>query len=273
MPAKRDSLIEIKGAMLPVLSVILRSLDPEQLQNEARRMFGEEAFFDGDLAALDLGHVDGANPDWPLLSRIFADHGLRIIGTRGGSAGLVASASAAGLPPLAVAEPPARSAIPTLPASSVEAPPPVEIAARPGETATPAPAPTIPAEPPPAPAPSRTNTIIIDRPLRSGQQVYARGGDVIVLAVVNTGAEVIADGNIHIYAPLRGRALAGAGGDTRARIFTARMEAELVSIAGLYRTFDDGVPAQLLGKPAQVRLVEESAGGTPRLVVEPLVIG
>jgi septum site-determining protein MinC len=84
--------------------------------------------------------------------------------------------------------------------------------------------------------------------------VYARGSDLVVLAVVSFGAEVIADGNIHVYAPLRGRAIAGASGNTEARIFAACMEAQLVSIAGLYRSGDGAVPAELRGKPAQVRL-------------------
>jgi hypothetical protein len=72
------------------------------------------------------------------------------------------------------------------------------------------------------------------------------------------GAEVIADGHIHIYAPLHGRALAGASGDTDARIFCTRFDAQLVSVAGLYRTFDSGVPAELAGKAVQVRLAEKS---------------
>ena len=74
----------------------------------------------------------------------------------------------------------------------------------------------------------------------------------------NPGAEVIADGSIHAYAPLRGRALAGAAGNTNARIFSVAMEAELVSIAGVYRTFDEGWPQALAGKPAQVRLKSDN---------------
>ncbi len=85
--------------------------------------------------------------------------------------------------------------------------------------------------------------MVIDTPVRGGQRIYARGTDLIITAVVNNGAEVIADGNIHIYAPLRGRALAGASGNTAARIFTMSLEAELVSIAGIYRTFEHGYPA------------------------------
>ncbi len=99
-------------------------------------------------------------------------------------------------------------------------------------------------------------TLVIDKPLRSGQQVYAHG-DVVILDVVSYGAEVIAEGNIHIYAPLRGRALAGVKGNTGARIFSTCMEPELISIAGIYRTAEQTLPADVLGKTAQVRLAEE----------------
>ena len=97
---------------------------------------------------------------------------------------------------------------------------------------------------------------IIEQPVRSGQQIYAQGGDLIVLAQVNAGAEVIADGNIHIYAPLRGRALAGVLGDTSARIIAQSMEAELVSIAGHYQIFEEQPSADVFGKPAQAFLKE-----------------
>ena len=104
--------------------------------------------------------------------------------------------------------------------------------------------------------PAARRTEIVDKPLRSGQRIYARGCDLVVLAMVSAGAEVIADGNIHIYAPLRGRALAGASGDTKARIFTTCFEAELVSIAGVYRTFEHSASSELLRRPAHVRLEE-----------------
>jgi septum site-determining protein MinC len=107
-------------------------------------------------------------------------------------------------------------------------------------------------------------TVVIDRPLRSGQQVYARGADLVVMAAVSFGAEVIADGNIHVYAPLRGRAIAGASGNTSARIFSTCMEPALVSIAGIYRPIDNDLPPGVQGKPAQVRLDGE------RLLIEPL---
>ncbi|HAY27898.1 MAG TPA: septum site-determining protein MinC, partial [Candidatus Accumulibacter sp.] len=130
-------------------------------------------------------------------------------------------------------------------------------------------APAAPAAPS-APAAARAPTLFVKRPLRSGQQVYARGGDLVVLGAVNAGAEVIADGNIHIYAPLHGRALAGASGATEARIFCTRFDAELVSVAGLYRTFDGGVPHKLAGRPVQVRLSESADSDANQLIVEAL---
>jgi septum site-determining protein MinC len=98
--------------------------------------------------------------------------------------------------------------------------------------------------------------MIIDAPVRTGSRIHARGRDLIVMATVNSGAEVIADGNIHVYAPLRGRALAGAAGDTGARIFTLGMEAELVAIAGIYRTFEE-FPKAIAKKAAMVKLSGE----------------
>jgi septum site-determining protein MinC len=97
--------------------------------------------------------------------------------------------------------------------------------------------------------------MIVDTPVRAGQRIYARGTDLIVTAVVNNGAEIIADGSIHVYAPLHGRALAGASGNAGARIFALQLQPELVSIAGVYRTFDEGFPAEVARQPAQIRLV------------------
>ena len=115
-------------------------------------------------------------------------------------------------------------------------------------------------ERPAAPAP----TLVVDKPLRSGQRIYAKGGDLVVLALVNHGAEVIADGSVHVYAPLRGKAIAGARGDTSARIYTHSLEAELLSIAGIYRTTENPLPADVAGKPAQVYLDGE------KLLMQPL---
>ncbi|RFU46836.1 septum site-determining protein MinC [Paraburkholderia sp. DHOC27] len=108
-----------------------------------------------------------------------------------------------------------------------------------------------------------SQTTVIDKPLRSGQRIYAKG-DLVVLGLVSYGAEVIAEGNIHIYAPLRGRALAGVHGNHDARIFCTCLEPELISIAGIYRTTETPLPPDVLGKPVQIWLDEE------KLMIEPL---
>jgi septum site-determining protein MinC len=108
--------------------------------------------------------------------------------------------------------------------------------------------------------------MVVDRPLRSGQQIYAKGSDLVILALVNHGAEVIADGSIHVYAPLRGKAIAGATGDVNARIFTTCMEPELISIAGIYQTTDPPLPMEVRGKSAQVRLDGDT------LIIEPIKV-
>jgi len=87
--------------------------------------------------------------------------------------------------------------------------------------------------------------------------------------MVNPGAEVIADGHIHVYAPLRGKAMAGARGDVNARIFAQSLEAELLSIAGVYRTSEVALPAQVFGKAAQVRLHSSEQGD--KLILEPIL--
>lgn len=104
------------------------------------------------------------------------------------------------------------------------------------------------------PAPS---TRYINRPVRSGQQVYARGGDLVILGAVGAGAEVLADGCVHVYGALNGRAGAGVQGDETARIFCQQFNAELVSIAGCYRVGDE-LPDGQRGRPAQVRLEDAS---------------
>jgi septum site-determining protein MinC len=114
------------------------------------------------------------------------------------------------------------------------------------------------------PVAAESKTVYVDRPLRSGQQVYAKGADLVVLAAVNHGAEVIADGSIHVYAPLRGKAIAGARGNAQARIFAQQLEAELIAIAGIYRTSENPLPDNVRGKAAQVRLDGE------KLIMEPL---
>ena len=136
-------------------------------------------------------------------------------------------------------------------------------------TPAPAPEPVVAAPIAPVPAPLEASKVHVG-PVRSGQQIYAAGTSLVVLGSVSPGAEVIADGSIHVYAPLRGRALAGASGQTDARIFTTRFEAELVSIAGIYRTFASGVPDGLGGRPVHVQLAPDADGKRNRLTLAAL---
>lgn len=109
----------------------------------------------------------------------------------------------------------------------------------------------------------RRSTRVITEPVRSGQQIYAEDADLVVLSAVSPGAEVIADGCVHVYGPLRGRALAGARGDETARVFARRFEAELVAIAGVY-TVAEQIKQAKSGEATQVLLQNG------KLVIEPL---
>lgn len=265
-PNKRTSLIEFKGTTLPVVSVTLHSLQPGALAGAATDLFGDEAFFDRDAAILELDRIDAALEaeaveavDWVSLCTMFSQHGLRVVGVRGGSDALHESAASAGLPSFAAFKRSSRGTEKSAPAVAVPDQPVPKAVVVPEA-----------ASEPQVVQPAASTTLVIDRPLRSGQQIYARGGDLVVLAAVNAGAEVIADGSIHIYAPLRGRALAGASGATNARIFTTRFEPELVSIAGVYRTFESGIPDQLASQSVQVQLADNKSGTSNRLSIEAL---
>ena len=121
-------------------------------------------------------------------------------------------------------------------------------AAAPAQSAAPAPR--------PAEAVAGTKSLVITEPVRSGKQIYARGGDLIILRSVSAGAEVLADGHIHVYGALRGRAIAGATGDAGARIFVDRLEAELLSIAGRYLVREN-IAAEHVGQRAQIVLQDQ----------------
>lgn len=236
---------ELKSASLPVVALLLRTTDTYAVRQAlAERFVNEPDFFDNDPVLIDLSAVreDPAAIDFTGL--IGTLRGLKTIpvAVRGGSAVQTEFARAAGLS-VAPEAAPARAAAPAAP--SVE----IREVVREVEVVREAPA---------------ARTVLIDKPLRSGQQVYARGADLIVTTAVNFGAEVIADGNVHVYAPLRGRAIAGARGDVQARIFTQCLEAQLLSVAGIYRTGETDFPKEVASRPAQIRLEGE------RLVIEPL---
>lgn len=253
----KDSLIQFKGTSLKIIQAHLRTTDPATLHTALAELTGNSPdFFDGELAVLDFSNTDNLpeSVEWEIICDLLSQSGLSAVATRGLPDALAAAATAAGLPSIG--------------ADALSKPPRSKVA----EPIAPAPTPAPVAEPEPAPvvAEPAPRTIILDKPLRSGQRYYAKGCDLIVTAMISAGAEVIADGNIHIYAPLRGRALAGASGDQQARIFTTSMEAELVSVAGIYRTFEAGVPADLARQPATICLVQE--GSEHRLNVSPLAL-
>lgn len=262
----KDSPIQFKGTTLKIIQTQLRTTDAATLHAALAELTGNSPdFFENELSVLDFSNADAetlpASVDWVQIVKLLRGSGINAIATRGLPEALAVSAAKAGLPAVNAdalgLSRPKPAAVPT----PEPQPEPV-----PAQAATPA---TAPAIIPPAAAPA-PHTVTLDKPLRSGQRFYAKGSDLIVTAMINAGAEVIADGNIHIYAPLRGRALAGASGDKTARIFTTCMEAELVSVAGLYRTFEAGVPAELARLPTSVSLAE--VNGELRLTVAPLTL-
>ena len=122
----------------------------------------------------------------------------------------------------------------------------------------------------PPPAEVAMASRLVTEPVRSGTQIYARNGDLVVTAPVSAGAELIADGHVHVYGPLRGRAIAGAKGDASARIFVQRLEAELLAIAGHYLV-SEAIAPEHLSRPVQVALVEEHLHITPGWTYGPVI--
>ncbi len=239
---------EIKSAQLPVVAMLLKTSQWDVLATDLVKQFGTNGecadFFDHDALVLDFSHLA---PDAPLqdlnpLLAALRSCRLNPVAVRGASAECVEAARAFGLAEALIDLPRARGIKETQESKHEQVP---EIIRKvPG-----------------------TSTMVVDKPLRSGQKIYARGADLVILAMVNQGAEVVADGNIHVYAPLRGKAMAGASGNTNARIFSLSFEPELISIAGIYRTSETPLASDVRGKPAQVRL---SNDGQEKLLIEAL---
>jgi len=252
LAGRAPATFEIKSANLPLVSLLLKSADLKALAGELHARFGDiPDFFDRDPLVIDLTPLQGQGEtpvDFPALMQLLSTFNVVPVAARGGSAAQMQAALGAGLAP-------ANDAV----LSRTREEPAAAPATSP---------PAVPAAASAAPA-ADGGALVVDRPLRSGQQVYARGRDLVVMAMVNPGAEVIADGHIHVYAPLRGKAIAGARGNTEARIVTLCLEPELISIAGVYRTSDVALPPEVLGKPTQIRLV---GGGDGKLVMDPIAI-
>jgi septum site-determining protein MinC len=236
--------LEIKIATVVAVAANLYDHDLDVIEAALRDMTsGDAGFFDREFAVIDVRAIAAAAQaiDWQVLINIFRKYGLNPVAVRNAPLAAQDTIVAHGLSLDNSANRP-RIAPPTVPTLS-SAPSPV---------ALPPPSPPAPLQN--APPAASGLAMLLDMPVRAGQRVYARGTDLIVTAAVNNGAELIADGSIHVYAPLRGRALAGASGNSDARIFALSMEAELVSIAGVYRTFDSGYPEGVAQRAVQIRL-------------------
>jgi septum site-determining protein MinC len=236
---------DIKSADLPLVAFQLRSTDLQQVtQALAEQLRDTPDFFEQDPALVDLDALpaDGGAIDFAALVALLRQHGLQPVAVKTARMDWLDGARQAGLVQADDAR--IRRQLPTGHGMA---------------QTTPAPAPAVA-------VPSLSEALVLDKPLRSGQQFYAKGRDLIVLAMVNPGAEVLADGNIHVYAPLRGKAIAGARGYTGARIFAQSMDPELISIAGVYRTSENPLPPEVRGQAAQVSLQIDAEGERLRIV-------
>lgn len=272
--------LDIKSTTLYAIRVVLHTDDLSRLLPALEARMAEAAgFFDDEPVVIDASLLEQPT-DWAQLVQALHEHKLPTIGVMAEDGPVLASAREAGL---------ARVSLPSLVkraqnrAEDIDqlvtlrdaAAPESAAAAEPDAAAEPVEA---EAEPDAVevvieaasnllqPEASHTAALVIQRPLRSGQKVYARNADLIVLGMVSNGAEILADGNIHVYGPLRGKAMAGARGDTESRIFTTQFQAELVAVAGIYRTMTQQLPDSIQNKPAQVRLSGE------KLLIDALAI-
>jgi septum site-determining protein MinC len=235
MTARKPTLFDLRAGAIEALQLSPRSADLDALREALDQHLGASPeFFRDEALVIDLRRLpEGQRLDVDALADWLTERGLRPLG-------LLAEAGAA-----------PSTRLPLLHGQERRA---AEAAPQPGAAAPAADAEQHGSAPPAA---SGASTVLVDRPLRSGQRVYS-AGDVIVLDAVSHGAEIIAGGNIHVYAALRGRALAGAHGDASARIFCSCLEPELVAIAGVYRTAEQPLPPQVAGKSAQVLLDGET---------------
>ena len=240
-PGEPSPAFELKAAgfTLPVIRLLDGNMEAVAEQVGAKVEQAPD-FFRNTPVVIDLsGFPEGAGEvEFPLLVGLLRGYGMIPFGVRGGTKTQNASAEAMELAILGDAYArtgrPSGSA-PNLPAAAGSGTaPPVNAAPDSLRRATP-------------------TFTLITRPVRSGQRIYAAGGDLSVVAPVSSGAELMADGNIHVYGPLRGRALAGMKGNSDARIFCQDLQAELVSVAGHYRV-SENIPADLRGMPVQVYL-------------------
>jgi len=229
--------LDIKSANLYALRAVLREADPAALREAlAHHMARAGSLFEDEPVVIDASFLPDDTPlDWADLVQALRAHKLPPIGAVATDAQR-ADALAAGLTPLelSTASAPVRAKATKTQTTGAAKP---EVA----QTAT--------AEP--------AQNLLITRPLRSGQRIYARGGDLTIVGMVSPGAEILADGNIHVYGPLRGKAMAGARGNNNARIFSTQFDPELVAIAGIYQVVEQKLDATLANRPVQVWLADD----------------
>lgn len=230
-PQSQRNPIEIKISTVVAIAVILHDANLAVLAAALKKLTANSSdYYSQECAVIDVADIDCAGLDWAALISLFKSSGFHPVAVRHAPEECEEQIAQLGL---------------SVDLSSSSEKIAEKIVAQPAEVK-----PTVK----PVVVSSSLPPMVIDTPVRGGQRIYARGTDLIITAVVNSGAEIIADGNIHIYAPLRGRALAGASGNTAARIFTMSLEAELVSIAGIYRTFENGYPSLTSHAPIQIKL-------------------
>lgn len=245
--------LDFKSATLYAVRLVLHSADPQRLEESlAQRMKDAGGFFENEPVVIDASRLEEETLDWPRLLAALQSYNLPAIGVVAEGVNLEA-ARAAGLVPVDLSTTTTRAAPAAAQPAAIEPP---EAQPAPVSAQSPA-AVELAAEAAATPAPA-TPAMIVNRPLRSGQRIYARNTDLVVIGMVSQGAEVIADGNVHVYGPLRGKAMAGARGDTSARIFTTQLDPELLAVAGVYRVVEDKLDAQVHGKPALVSLQGET---------------
>ena len=268
-PDSAPASFELKSSSLALESLLLKTADWQLLAQDLERQFGplgeSPDFFDFDGLIVDVSQVpaDQTVGDLATLNQLLQRFKLLPVALRGGSADLLAQAQAIGWaqasPEVSRGKPAkAQDVVQQVSPEAARAQAPAQVHVQAPTQSSISAASSTAAKP----------AMVVDKPLRSGQKVYAKGCDLIVLAMVNQGAEVVADGNIHVYATLRGKAMAGASGNTAARIFALSLEPELISIAGVYRTSENKLPDNVHAKPAQVRL--HSSNGSDKLLIEPL---
>ncbi len=237
---------ELKIGQVGIANLRIRNLDVEKLQQEMQeRVARAPKLFDRAAVVLDFGGLSKC-PDARTVQNLIdalKNVGALPVAIAYGTSAIEDLSKQVGLPLLAKF----RASYETQTVAAIEVP--EKKPARKPEPETPAPKPL-------APAMKSEPGIMQLQPVRSGQQIYAQNKDITVMATVGAGAEVIADGSIHIYGALRGRALAGANENIQARIFCREFHAELVAIAGHYKVLEE-IPKNLLGKAVQIYLEKD----------------